>query len=132
MKNTIFGIAFFGLSAFSVPLFAQDVIPANEAFKVSHIVNSEKFLVNFQVADGYQLYKDTIALSDNVSASLTGLPEGVNAFDEFKGDVVYLNGSFQVSGQINDVKGKSFYIKYQGCKPDMFCYPPQKHEINLP
>lgn len=130
MKKLILSFALLG--AISTHVAAQDVIPASEAFKVSHIVSSDKLMVNFRVADGYQLYKESIKLSDNVTGVLTDMPEGRQATDEFKGDVTYYDGSFQVTGELNNVKGNTFYIEYQGCLPDVFCYPPQKHEIILP
>lgn len=132
MKKTILGVSFIGLLVSGSIATAQDIISADEAFKVSHIASSEKFMVNFQVADGYQLYRDSIKLSENISAELKNIPQGEKSFDEFKGEVNYLDGSFQVTGMIGSVEGGSFYIEYQGCKPDVFCYPPQKHEIILP
>lgn len=132
MNKLILGFALVGLLAGSSIASAQDVVPADEAFKASHIVNSEKFLVNFRVADGYQLYRDSLKLSGGVSAELKHIPQGTKAFDEFKGEVFYLDGSFQVTGDFDSVEGDRFYIEYQGCKPNVFCYPPQKHEIILP
>jgi thiol:disulfide interchange protein DsbD len=132
MKKSIFSLVLLGLISAPTIADSQGVVPANEAFKVSHIVNSEKFMVNFVVADGYHLYKDSIQVSENALVRMNDLPKGEAATDEFKGDVTYLDGTFQVTGKIESIEGDRFFLNYQGCKPNLFCYPEQKHEIILP
>ncbi len=97
--------------------------------------------VDFTIADGYYLYRDSIAVKALGNAAATAapqLPAGTMQYDESFGDtaVFYQTLGFDVPLTRSSPAAATVPIEiaYQGCKKDSICYPPQLFvfDVDLP
>lgn len=110
-----------------------EFLPVDEAFQFDFFQNRDSLTVNFQIADGYYLYKKQFktALKD-VELGDPTYPDTVQIEDEFFGvsDVFFnqveINYPIQYSKQDGVVK-----LRYQGCAEAGLCYPPTTKVIYL-
>ena len=123
-------------------LFKQEaeLLPAEEAFQFSALVKDGRNLsVNWQIAEGYYLYREKIDLqllgSDNSKLLNYEIPHGTPKFDEAFGDVEILrnNLAFTVSLERLNTAQHSIILraKFQGCADRGVCYPPMDKTVTL-
>ena len=114
-----------------------DLLPADEAFKVSANIVADKLEVSFQVAEGYYLYQHRFSIKSETPAITLGkisFPKGKKKHDEAFGDVIIHRNKVILPTSIINLQKKSalkIEIKYQGCADIGVCYPPQKKSLNL-
>lgn len=116
---------------------AQDVLPPQEAFPYSIEANGEEIVLDFEIEDGYYLYRERFnfaSLTDTVSLGDAVLPEGKIYEDEFFGVVETYRGALQVripyeSSTATDAV--EFQLGLQGCADIGLCYPPQRWITDL-
>ena len=122
--NTSFANGLFGAKK-------ERFLPPQQAFIFSAQANGEKLDVNWQIADGYYLYKREIAVENNgTKLNDLALPTAENYHDEFFGEVeIYRNElAFSLPLQPNGIN--RIQVHYQGCTSG-FCYPPQTEELEF-
>ena len=122
--NTSFANGLFGAKK-------ERFLPPQQAFIFSAQANGEKLDVNWQIADGYYLYKREIAVENNgTKLNELALPTAENYHDEFFGEVeIYRNElAFSLPLQPNGIN--RIQVHYQGCTSG-FCYPPQTEELEF-
>jgi len=126
--------------SFGLNLFEDQLLPADEAFQFLATVKDGKNLsVNWQIADGYYLYREKIEvqLVDSEKTRLLdyAIPRGTPKFDEAFGDVEILhnNLAFNIPLERLNVAQHSLTLraKFQGCAERGVCYPPMDKTVTL-
>ncbi len=109
-----------------------EFLDPDKAFIVSAKAVSENvIIVQWQIAEGYYLYKDKFQFSlsgNDLAIADVKLPEGKLKNDPDFGSVLvnYHNVDAQLTIQRKDAVASTvdLLVKYQGCKEDVLCYPP--------
>ena len=124
--------------AFSDVIFSksgeQTFLKVDQAFiikfyKKSNLENRNFHIIDFQIAEGYYLYKDKIKVLvngqelENIKFPKTKIKE-----DKFFGKSEIYEYDF-VLNIFSDLKIKNISITYQGCAERGLCYPPVKKTI---
>lgn len=107
-------------------------LPAAEAFVFAAEKQENQLLLNWQIAEGYYLYKKEIRLTpQNVEISETKFPLAEQYNDEFFGQVEIFRNELQVAAEFSSASPNAkVEVSYQGCTKG-FCYPPERIEIEL-
>ena len=117
------------------PLFAWTAIDPSkllkpmEAFSPQVVVQENSATVQFQIADGYYLYKNKIVIKtepENVFGTPI-MPQGKEKNDEFFGkQEIYLNAT-QIHLPYSQTPSSKWTIsvEFQGCAAVGVCYPPE-------
>ncbi|MDT8398913.1 MAG: protein-disulfide reductase DsbD N-terminal domain-containing protein [Pseudomonadales bacterium] len=112
-------------------------LPVDEAFALTVIVElPETIIVQWQIREGYYLYRKSLDFSESGSSGLIGrpvIPGGVAIADAFFGDVDVYYGATTVKIPIEDRDAKKIelLVTYQGCAEIGFCYPVQQRAVTL-
>ena len=122
--NTSFANGLFGAKK-------ERFLPPQQAFIFSAQANGEKLDVNWQIADGYYLYKREIAVENNgTKLNELALPTAENYHDEFFGEVEIYRNELAFSLPLQPNGTNRIQVHYQGCTSG-FCYPPQTEELEF-
>lgn len=126
---------------FSTPTFAglfdaqgqTQFVPADQAFAFDFKQSGNQLNLNWQIKDGYYLYRQQIKLDP--SQAQTGplvLPKGLSHEDEFFGKTEIYTERLNLPVTIKSVeKGGTISVTYQGCAEAGFCYPPETRIVPL-
>jgi thiol:disulfide interchange protein DsbD len=115
-----------------------EFLDPDEAFIVSaEAVSGNEINVQWQIADGYYLYKDKFKFSiqndniredDKLTITDVKLPEGKLKNDPDFGSVWVnyhdVDARLTIQGNEAAVSTAELLVNYQGCKEDVLCYPP--------
>ncbi|EPH0091177.1 protein-disulfide reductase DsbD [Pluralibacter gergoviae] len=107
--------------------------PADQAFTFDFRQDGRTLTLNWQIRDGYYLYRKQIAV-DATGAALTPpqLPAGDWHEDEFFGkSEIYRQHLTVPVTLIRAGKEASLKVTYQGCAEAGFCYPPETKVVPL-
>lgn len=121
----------------------REFLPPDEAFAFSaHIGENGNIIADWQIADGYYLYRDKFAFSTDTAGMQLGnisLPAGemhrgiLPAGGE--GEVeVFMHGvqaSIPVQRGDGSANTINFTAKFQGCADAGICYPPMKKTVSF-
>lgn len=126
----------------------REPFPPEQAFLVlATVVDPFTLRIDFTIAEGYYLYRDSLAVTvaatanEGTSAAAAGaplLPPGTMQYDEHFGDtaVFFSTLTFNVPLTRSSPAAATLPIEiaYQGCKKDSICYPPQLTvlDVDLP
>ena len=122
----------FGSSTQTFSLDQQpSFLPVEEAYQASLDVLDNSVLVDWQIADGYYLYRerfDVVASRDGepVAVELEFSPGKVKDDPYFGRTEVYYHGASIRIGNIGDPSGVQLALTSQGCADAGLCYPPRK------
>jgi thioredoxin:protein disulfide reductase len=115
----------------------DDFLPPEKAFALTaQTVGLQTLRLQWQIADGYYLYKERINIQTDVLTAKLGavaMPQGVEKFDSTfnKTMIVYKH---QLSVDVPVEKGAASVpvtVGYQGCAEKGLCYPPATAEIKV-
>ena len=118
----------------------NDLLEPDQAFRFSaRAVAPDAIEVQWQVANGYYLYRDKIKFVAEPSTVVLGTPElppGKLKKDEFFGETQTYRGEVRVRVPVKDAAGTSAFTLVatsQGCADSGVCYVPhdQKAQLNL-
>ncbi|MEO5935084.1 MAG: protein-disulfide reductase DsbD [Duganella sp.] len=118
----------------SAQVRAQDFLEPAQAFKFSaRMVDGHTVAVNFQIADGYYMYREQFKFSA-VGAKLgtPAIPAGKVHYDAtFEKDVETYRQSVAITIPV-DVDGPfTLLVSGQGCSEKGLCYSPQDYKVQL-
>ena len=123
-------------SAFA--LDADEVLPPNQAFKVSaKALAADRIEVSWDIAEGYYLYRNKMhfeSKTTEIRLSDPAFPAGQNKHDENFGDVIIYRNSLNIPIALTVENGASslqLQVQYHGCADRGICYPPQKTTFDL-
>ncbi|HEY5623377.1 MAG TPA: protein-disulfide reductase DsbD, partial [Gammaproteobacteria bacterium] len=133
-------LAALGLAGGGAAVAQNDVLPPQEAFPYSIEAFGEEIVLNFEIQDGYYLYRerfDFASRTEGVSLGDAVMPDGKIYEDEFFGVVETYRGPLQIRIPYdrNDATDAfEFQLGLQGCADIGLCYPPQRWitEVSLP
>lgn len=104
-------------------------LPAEQAFVFSSQQNEQQLNLNWQIADGYYLYKKEIVIS-GIEPLTPQFPSAEHYHDEFFGDVEIFRNQLTVGVPLPANTAGQVEVRYQGCTKG-FCYPPESVNITL-
>lgn len=104
-------------------------LPAEQAFVFSSQQNEQQLNLNWQIADGYYLYKKEIVIS-GIEPLTPQFPSAEHYHDEFFGDVEIFRNQLTVGVPLPANIAGQVEVRYQGCTKG-FCYPPESVNIML-
>ncbi len=117
----------------------DELLDPDVAFKLETIAESRDAIVaQWNIAEGYYLYRDKIAFStgDNgVTLGQAEYPKGKIKHDEFFGEVEIYRGRISVRLPLTHAGAApetlSLQVKYQGCADIGVCYPPITKNLSI-
>lgn len=120
------------------PTFAGntgDLLPAEKAFIPSITVTDQEVIVQFNIADGYYLYRDKISVetSPKEIISQPTFSHGKEKHDEFFGKQEVYYHTAEVRWLLNNPSATPFKLTlhYQGCADAGICYPPVDNTFEI-
>jgi len=133
MKRLLLPLFLLLLSLFS---HAEDaLLPADEAFAFKAKTVNNKILLNWDIAQGYYLYKEKIKISADLSNQLgvAKFPKAKVKDDEFFGRVGIYRNDVEVAIPVleGDAKSILLSVTFQGCADLGVCYPPITKSVAL-
>ncbi len=133
MKRLLLPLFLLLLSLFS---HAEDaLLPADEAFAFKAKTVNNKILLNWEIAQGYYLYKEKIKISADLSNQLgvAKFPKAKVKDDEFFGRVGIYRNDVEVAIPVleGDAKSILLTVTFQGCADLGVCYPPITKSVAL-
>lgn len=117
----------------------EEFLRPEQAFPATaEVVGPDRIRLNWQVAEGYYLYRDKISARSATQGMVTGLlrlPEGQIKNDEFFGKVSVLRGHVEAELSLQrsnpDAGPLSLILRSQGCADAGLCYPPHEQTLQL-
>ncbi|MBB6519746.1 protein-disulfide reductase DsbD family protein [Pseudoteredinibacter isoporae] len=120
-------------SAFSVADNSQpvDFLPIDQAYQAAVFFSEGKLNVDWQIADGYYLYKDRFKFQQHENSGTAPLNAefevGKRIFDqvfEKELEVYYHNTQIKLQSDASDSNQYRLAVEFQGCADAGLCYPP--------
>ncbi len=122
-------------SALGSSFVQQEFLPVDEAFRLTiQAISPTSVSADFQVAEGYYLYRDKIQFTTQPEDSIesAALPSGKTKQDPYFGEVeIYETGFTATVGFSRDIAGLTLHASYQGCANDGICYSPVNKTFDL-
>lgn len=124
------------------PAANDEILDPELAFLFSNeLVDAYTVQLHWAIEPGYYLYQNRFAVesqADSIAIGELELPEGEEKDDPTFGKVIVNKGNTVLTVPLrrnnSDAETLQLLVKYQGCKEDSVCYPPQEKlfEISLP
>ncbi|MCU6665793.1 protein-disulfide reductase DsbD [Silvania hatchlandensis] len=107
--------------------------PADQAFVFDFQQNQHELNLNWQVKEGYYLYRKQISITPaQAQVGEPRLPKGEWHEDEFYGKSEIYRGQLTVPVTLQQAaKGATLTVTYQGCADAGLCYPPETKIVPL-
>ncbi|MCU6669285.1 protein-disulfide reductase DsbD [Enterobacteriaceae bacterium H4N4] len=107
--------------------------PADQAFVFDFQQNQHELNLNWQVKEGYYLYRKQISITPaQAKVGELLLPKGEWHEDEFYGKSEIYRGQLTVPVTLQEAaKGATLTVTYQGCADAGLCYPPETKVVPL-
>ena len=113
----------------------DELLDPDTAFAKQAVINSNGDLqIEFNIADGYYLYKSKIGVrSEGATIGEPALPPGIVVQDEFFGEVETYRGQLTFNAPVTPRSSGPLNIEVlsQGCADIGVCYPPQKSTLTV-
>ena len=113
----------------------QEFLPVDEAFRLTmQGVSQNSVNADFQVAEGYYLYRDKIQFTTQPGDSIEsiGWPGAKTKQDPYFGEVEIYDADFTAPIRfLQDIAGVTLHASYQGCANDGICYSPVNQTFDL-
>ena len=118
----------------------DELLPADQAFQPDvRVSDANTLTADWQIADGYYLYRHRFefSLADNKAVTLLPpvLPEGEHKTDEFFGEIQVYHHDVSVRLPLQRSSSEATPVKltlqYQGCAERGVCYPPMTRTFDL-
>jgi thiol:disulfide interchange protein DsbD len=118
---------------------ADNFLPVDQAFRFDAVAEgSDRVRLNWEIADGYYLYRTRIKVSTAATGVMLGalqLPPGQVKNDEYFGrQEIYhheLIGTVAVARSTGGTLEIPVQVSYQGCAEAGLCYPPQTKTVTV-
>ena len=117
--------------------FAQDPLPPQQVFLYTARADAERVYLNFNVLDGYYLYRARFGFdsaTDGVTLGAAVFPRGETHSDEYFGEQEIYRGKFEIAIPYRrSVPHASvdLALQLQGCADFGLCYLPQDWSANV-
>ncbi|GKT12635.1 MAG: thioredoxin:protein disulfide reductase [Thiomicrorhabdus sp.] len=136
LLKTLF-IGIISLASLTQVSVADGLLSVDDAFKLDQPkIQQSQIILNWQIADGYHLYKNKIEVHSENSTFETPIFPAAKLIDdpvfgktETYTDTVEVKIPFDINSTQNTL---NIDVKYQGCQTQMgVCYPPQTRNFTL-
>ncbi|MEC9376224.1 MAG: protein-disulfide reductase DsbD [Pseudomonadota bacterium] len=114
-------------------LARQEILPPEAVFQYEANVKNNLIFINWDIKEGYYLYKDRMSYALNSNSAALGIPnypDGETHSDEFFGEQIIFRDEVSISIPIlnNSNRGQKteLIVQSQGCADYGLCYPPQE------
>jgi len=123
----------------SVKTTGDEFLPVDEAFRFDALPGgSDQVVLNWEIAEGYYLYRARIKVATGSAAAQLGAPQfppGQIKNDEYFGRQEIYHHELRVTVPVARAAGGSFalplQVTYQGCAEKGLCYPPQTKSVSV-
>jgi thiol:disulfide interchange protein DsbD len=123
----------------SVKTTGDDFLPADEAFRFDALAGgSDRVVLNWEIAEGYYLYRARIKVASDSAAAQLGAPQfppGQFKTDEYFGRQEIYHHELRVTVPVARAAGGAFalplQVTYQGCADKGLCYPPITKTVSV-
>lgn len=114
----------------------EDLLMPEQAFRLESVATPEGVRLEWQIAEGYYLYRDKLRFdvkSGDATLGPPALPDGKVINDEFFGPMEIYRDAVAVDLPVAGEAGDAFSLEVtsQGCADIGVCYPPQKTLLDL-
>jgi thioredoxin:protein disulfide reductase len=117
----------------------DDFLPAEQAFRFDALAGgSDQVQLNWEIADGYYLYRARIKIATLSTSAQLGSPQfptGQFKTDEYFGRQEIYHHELRVTVPVARAAGGAFslplQVTYQGCAEAGLCYPPIVRTVNV-
>jgi thiol:disulfide interchange protein DsbD len=117
----------------------DDFLPVDDAFRFDALPGgSDQVVLNWEIAEGYYLYKARIRITTASAAAQLGapqFPQGQIKNDEYFGRQEIYHHELRVTVPVARAAGGAFAlpleVTYQGCAEKGLCYPPQTRSVSV-
>jgi thiol:disulfide interchange protein DsbD len=125
-------------SGLAVALGSSEVLPVEQAFRMSTRLEQDTALFSWDIADGYYLYRKKfkfVPKTPGVDAGSPEFPKGHVKHDEYFGEMEIYRGRVDVPLPLvrkdGGVDAVAVEVTVQGCADAGLCYPPHKQTVEL-
>ena len=123
----------------SIKTTGDDFLPADEAFRFDALAGgSDQVVLNWEIAEGYYLYRARIKVATDSAAAQLGAPQfppGQFKTDEYFGRQEIYHHELRVAVPVARAAGGAFalplQVTYQGCADKGLCYPPITKSVSV-
>ena len=122
----------------AVAITSAELLPNDQAFQLSYRLEQDKAVFNWDIADGYHLYRKRLKFAVKSPGVVQGEPEfpkGEDKHDENFGLVEIYRGHPEVrvplTRQGTDPAAVEIEVTSQGCADAGVCYPPVRRTVKL-
>ncbi|WP_192457752.1 protein-disulfide reductase DsbD [Musicola keenii] len=108
-------------------------LPVDQAFSFDFQQQGSQLTLQWQIHDGYYLYRQQIKLiGNNADVANVELPPGTPHHDEFFGEVSIFRQTLSLPVTLLSAESNAtLNVTYQGCADNGFCYPPETRKVPL-
>ncbi|QQN34409.1 protein-disulfide reductase DsbD [Rahnella aceris] len=112
---------------------APQFVPVDQAFSFDFQQQGHDLKLNWQIRDGYYLYRSKIELEPkNAQLAAFLMPKGRDHHDEFFGDSEVYENALHLTIPLRQASADATVrVTYQGCAAAGFCYPPETRDVPL-
>ena len=123
----------------SVKNTGDDFLPVDEAFRFDALPGgSDQVVLNWEIAEGYYLYRARIKVATDTKAAQLGAPQfppGQIKNDEYFGRQEIYHHELRMTLPVARAAGGAFalplQVTYQGCAEKGLCYPPTTKSVSV-
>ncbi len=141
MRTDFWLTALLAAVIFALPACAQvgpdDLLPVEEAFALSASAEGDMIVLDWQIADGYYLYRHAFEfeeLTERLKLGEARIPDGIPDHDDFFGDIESYRDSVRIMLPVlaapEDGRAR-LRVRSQGCADLGVCYPPHRQEVSV-
>ncbi|WP_372591058.1 protein-disulfide reductase DsbD [Guyparkeria sp.] len=133
-RGLMAGMALLAMTWATLSAAQPELLPPEEAFGVQAQAEDGDIRLDFQVVEGYHLYRDKLEIEagDGLTIGDPELPEAVVVDDPVFGETPVYKADFTARVPITESAGgeTTITVNYQGCSDiHGVCYPPETHEL---
>ncbi|AKS40740.1 protein-disulfide reductase DsbD [Wenzhouxiangella marina] len=139
-ESTLFRLAAAALLALTgslsqAQISPDDLLPVEEAFALEARGEAGRVVLDFDIADGYYLYRHAFrfeSLGEGLRLGEAQIPPGEAGEDEFFGAIETYRDRLQIVLPVEAGAGAAeIAVRFQGCADLGVCYPPHRQTFDL-
>jgi thiol:disulfide interchange protein DsbD len=115
----------------------DDLLPVEEAFALEASAEGDTLVLDWEIAEGYYLYRHAFAVDSAAGGAVLGepvIPTGEAMVDEFFGETETYRDAVKIRVPIDSPPADgqlTARVAFQGCADLGVCYPPHRQEVSV-
>ncbi len=114
----------------------DDLLPVEEAFALEASGGEASIQLDFDIADGYYLYRHAFRFEARSGGVVLGeaiIPSGEKGVDDFFGEIESYRDELSITLPVSVGSGEvEIAVRFQGCADLGVCYPPHRQIFTVP